>query len=110
MNQDQLEIYQISKRESVVKAMQKIDENGKGILFVVDEEGKIAGSLTDGDIRRWLIRTGNLEAEISEVMHKTPVVIFQTEYEKKNVGIRYPTRGDKDVSFGQRVSEVSRLV
>ena len=43
---------------SIVEAMEKIDVNVRGILFVIDEEKKLIGSITDGDIRRWLISTG----------------------------------------------------
>ena len=45
---------------TIVEAMQKIDITGAGILFIVDMDNRLMGTLTDGDIRRWLIKTGNL--------------------------------------------------
>lgn len=47
-------------------------------LFVSDNNGKIVGSLTDGDIRRGLIAGMSLEAPVSDVMHR------QFIYLKKN--------------------------
>ena len=64
---------------SVVDAMQKIDQNVRGILFVLDEHGALTGCITDGDIRRWLIRTGDLRAEIGQFMNKSPVYISEDE-------------------------------
>lgn len=57
---------------SIVEAMQIIDENAHGILFIADEEKKLLGSLTDGDIRRWLIKTGDLNAKVMHVMNDHP--------------------------------------
>ena len=61
---------------TVVDALQKIDKNAQGILFVVDKEDRLIGSITDGDIRRWLIKTGDLQAEVSSLMNKTPKFLY----------------------------------
>lgn len=55
---------------TVVEAMQKIDRNAKGIIYIVDQNGKLLGSLTDGDLRRWIIRTGNLSGRASQMMRE----------------------------------------
>ena len=52
----------------LVEAMRKIDENAKGILFITDSERHLMGSLTDGDIRRCIIRTGDLQKSAAEAM------------------------------------------
>lgn len=67
---------------SVVEAMEKIDKNAKGILFVVSDSDELIGSLSDGDIRRWLIKTGKMTAEISKCMNMNPKYIFETEISK----------------------------
>ncbi|MBR5422078.1 MAG: NTP transferase domain-containing protein [Lachnospiraceae bacterium] len=48
--------------------MRKIDKNVRGILFITDEDHHLLGSLTDGDIRRCIIRNGNLQQKASEAM------------------------------------------
>ena len=55
---------------SVVEAMQTIDQNARGILFILDAKEKVIGCLSDGDIRRWLIRTGELQANVVGMMNR----------------------------------------
>lgn len=57
---------------TVVDAMSKIDGNGLGILFVVDGGGRLIGCVTDGDIRRWIIKTGDLNATADRYMNRDP--------------------------------------
>ena len=63
----------------IVEAMQKIDRTGSGILFLVDKKGHLIGTLTDGDIRRWLIKTGDLKVMISNIMQNDPVFLFDAD-------------------------------
>lgn len=62
---------------TLVEAMQKIDKGTKGILFIVDEQEKLIGCVTDGDIRRWLIRTADLSVSAKHFMHQNPKFIFK---------------------------------
>ena len=82
MEQIKVKDFIICASESVVYAMKKIDDNASGIVFVVDDEDKLIGSATDGDIRRWLIKTGNLDSEISQVMNCNTITIFENEIDK----------------------------
>lgn len=66
----------------IVEAMEKIDANAHGILFVISGENKLIGAISDGDIRRWLIKTGDLNAEIIELMNKTPKFLHFGNREK----------------------------
>lgn len=79
MKQEELYNFLIAGTATLVEAMQKIDLNTKGILFVTDKEEKLAGVITDGDIRRWLIKTGNLQEEIWRIMNKNPKIIYCKE-------------------------------
>lgn len=51
---------------TVVEVMQKIDANASHILYIVDKQGRLYGSVTDGDIRRWVLRSGSLKATATE--------------------------------------------
>ena len=62
----------------VVDAMEKIEKNLKGILFIINDKGELIGTVTDGDIRRHIVKTGNLQAEISVVMNKKPRALYST--------------------------------
>lgn len=54
---------------ALIDAWKIINENAKGTVFIVDDNKKLLGILTDGDIRRFLISGGRLESGISEVMN-----------------------------------------
>ena len=70
MKSDIIDKFCATQEISVVEAMKKIDNNARGILFIIDEEQKVIGSLTDGDIRRWLIKTGELKKNVLGIMNK----------------------------------------
>lgn len=66
------ESYTISGKCTILDALRKLNElSGKATtLFVTDEQGRLSGTLTDGDIRRALIASENLYAPVCDVMHK----------------------------------------
>jgi dTDP-glucose pyrophosphorylase len=80
-----------TKSFSVVNAMEKIDNNSSGLIFIIDKEERLIGSLTDGDIRRWLISTGNLNAKVDQVMHANVRFLFENERGKAEELMRRET-------------------
>lgn len=64
---------------TILDVMTRIDENARGILFIQDSEGKLLGSVTDGDIRRWIIKAGALNEAIANIMNPNPKYIFEKE-------------------------------
>lgn len=64
--------YTIRQDESIRDALVMLDESTHDwqTLFVVDEDDRMVGTATDGDIRRGLIRGIELTAPIASVMHK----------------------------------------
>lgn len=75
MNENQWNLYLADEHMMLPEAMQKIDDNAKGILFVTDSAGKLCGAVSDGDIRRWILKTGSIVAEISLLMNTDPKYI-----------------------------------
>ncbi|MBB67112.1 CBS domain protein [Alteromonas sp. 76-1] len=57
---------------SLVDAVKKLDHGAKRILVVVDENNVLLGTLTDGDIRRALIKQIDLNSPVSNVMNTKP--------------------------------------
>ncbi|MCI8281748.1 MAG: NTP transferase domain-containing protein [Lachnospiraceae bacterium] len=79
MKSEQLGSFLAVPQTTVVEAMQKIDINAKGILFVVENGTCLTGVITDGDIRRWLIKTGNFQEQISKIMNRSPKLIYRKD-------------------------------
>lgn len=57
---------------TVSEAMQKIDENASGILFLINAHGALEGCITDGDIRRFLLAGGKMTGAAAEAANKNP--------------------------------------
>jgi len=53
-----------------------LDETAEKVLFVVDEDSRLIGALTDGDIRRYLLSGRGLEDSIADAYYKTPTFIL----------------------------------
>lgn len=64
--------YIISQDRNLLEALGQINDIGSGplCLFVVDAEGRMVGTLTDGDSRRSLIRGAKLSDSVSLVMNR----------------------------------------
>ncbi|MBD5304450.1 MAG: CBS domain-containing protein, partial [Bacteroides sp.] len=62
MNTDQLKKHILRAEASVKDALDAINalSGGRMILFVTDADGMILGAVTDGDIRRALLRGVNV--------------------------------------------------
>lgn len=61
----------IDEDETIINAMQQLDKVAKKVLFVVRDGGLVA-AVTDGDIRRWILRKGNLDACVKDVANYHP--------------------------------------
>jgi dTDP-glucose pyrophosphorylase len=67
----------ISSSSTLRQAMQAIDDGRLGIALVVDPEGRLLGTITDGDVRRALLRDDGLEAPATEVMNRRFVAVTE---------------------------------
>lgn len=64
---------------SLAQSMIRINEMTKRILFLVDENNHLLGTLTDGDIRRYILKGGKIENESIEAANRTPVTAGSLE-------------------------------
>lgn len=71
----------INENNSLIEAMEQLDRVAKKVLFVISDHGLVA-ALTDGDIRRWILKKGSLEVEVKEIANYHPK--FLTRKEKDN--------------------------
>lgn len=53
--------YIVSQEASIKEALAKIDSNKKRLCFVVNGNGLLMGSLSDGDVRRHLLKGGSVQ-------------------------------------------------
>ena len=82
MNKIVVDKYIIRTGISITDAMKKINDGVRGVAFVVNDKKELIGSISDGDIRRYLIKAGNTSDSIDNVYNKEPKFLFDTEYNK----------------------------
>ena len=68
---------------SLVDAMKVLRETGFRIVFIHDDDYKIVGVLTDGDIRSAIIDNGNTEAPVVDHMNKDFVFVHENTPKEK---------------------------
>ena len=72
--------YIITPDLPVIKAIERINCNSQGIVYVC-EDGRLAGVVTDGDIRRYILKGGDLQKCVWEMANKSPKYVMSEERE-----------------------------
>lgn len=99
---------------TVSQAMQKIDANASGILFLVDGIGALIGCITDGDIRRYLLSGGAMSGMAIDAANKEPKIAYNFEeakslYHRRNYTV-IPVVNDKGVVIDLYTGNSNRSV
>jgi len=68
MDKAKLRTILISSDTTLKESMQKLNDTAEQILFVIDKDDKLLGTVTDGDIRRGLINGVEFSVKIENVM------------------------------------------
>jgi dTDP-glucose pyrophosphorylase len=71
---DNVKPFLVPQTHSIRQAMEQLEKTEEKIVFVVDAESRLIGSLTDGDIRRWILSDGDLKAQVFHVCNRKPYV------------------------------------
>ena len=58
-------------------AINSLDKTELKICFVIDKNKKLIGSITDGDIRRGLIKNLSVDDKIKRIVNKNPIYVNQ---------------------------------
>ncbi|SIT68389.1 CBS domain-containing protein [Ectothiorhodosinus mongolicus] len=64
----------ILQNASLRDAARNLTESSQRIVLVIDDSWKLIGTVSDGDIRRGLLRGVTLDSDVTEVVHKNPLV------------------------------------
>ena len=72
--EDNVKAFLLPQSHTIRQAMEQLEKTEEKIVFVVDEESRLVGSLTDGDIRRWILSDGDLKAEVHRICNRSPYV------------------------------------
>jgi CMP-N,N'-diacetyllegionaminic acid synthase len=70
-----IRLFFMSKDVTLRAAMQQLEVTEERILFVIDEDRRLFGSVTDGDIRRWILTNDSLEGRAEAICNKHPYAV-----------------------------------
>ncbi|NQT95557.1 MAG: CBS domain-containing protein [Candidatus Omnitrophica bacterium] len=96
MNTSELAKIQIHEEETVKAAMRQMDRVALKILFVVDKDNRLLGTVTNGDFRRWVLAGKKIDEKITDLFNRKPVK-FRDGYDIEEV---------KRVMVGDRIEAV----
>lgn len=71
----------IEKKECIRIALKQLEEIRCKVIYVVEQE-KLIGSISDGDVRRYVLNNGNVDLEVCNIANKSPNYLNHYEREK----------------------------
>ena len=98
----------IPETTSLKEAAKMLDIVVPKVLFVVDNKNRLVGALSDGDIRRWLIKKGSLDDEVVLIMNKNPISL--TVRQKGSANEEISRRGIKAIPILSNTGEVIEII
>lgn len=76
----------ISRGSNIRQALEQLNIlAADAILFVVDEDNKLIGSLTDGDVRRGLLKGCSIDNNVDDILQPNPKYFKKGEYDINKV-------------------------
>lgn len=97
---------QVYEHQSIDVALKKMEKSLIKILFVIDKNKKLIGSITDGDIRRFLIKKKVLKGNVNQFMNKNFSYAFIDSSKKLNNALMKK----KDLKYIPILNKKKRLV
>lgn len=94
-NADQLKHLIIHHCKTIKYCLQILDDGSRPTLFIINENHKLVGTVTDGDIRRALLKGVSIDDVISSAMNSR----FIAAKENENVQIRNLRMRKNDIKF-----------
>ncbi|MDT3698275.1 MAG: nucleotidyltransferase family protein [Thermincola sp.] len=69
----------ITPETPILKAIEIIDRSGLQIALVANENGRLLGTVTDGDVRRAILNHLSLDEAVSAVMNPAPTFVYRKQ-------------------------------
>tara|TARA_B100001175_G_scaffold312528_1_gene318650 strand:+ start:726 stop:1769 length:1044 start_codon:yes stop_codon:yes gene_type:complete len=92
----------LNKDKSVIMAIKKIQNNPIKTLVIVDDKNILIGTITDGDIRRGMLKGYTIKTKINKFVNKNPKKILNEN------SVNYSTK--KNIVLVPRINKNNRLI
>ena len=74
----------ITKNSTIREALKSLNASALGVLLVINEQGKLLGTLTDGDIRRAILSGKSLTDSIEDIYNSKPSVLYEDTFNEQD--------------------------
>ena len=75
----------INPKATIKETMEALNKTAEKVLLVVDDNQTLIGTLTDGDLRRYILKGHNLSGTIKDAFHTNPIFIFQEDFDPDKI-------------------------
>ena len=75
--------YLISNNKNINSALKKINKNKFKTLLVINKSKQLLGSISEGDIRRGILKYNDLSIKINKIYNKNVIVLKKKSDLKK---------------------------
>jgi len=75
----------IQPSATIKEAMEALDKTAEKVLLVVDDDQRLIGALTDGDIRRHILKERDLIGTIQSAYNKNPIFVFKEDFDPEKI-------------------------
>jgi dTDP-glucose pyrophosphorylase len=65
----------LAESVNIGRVVSCLDQTALRIVLIIDEAGALVGTVSDGDIRRGLLKGCTLNSAVDEVVHRNPLVV-----------------------------------
>ena len=81
---------------TIKDALKILDQAETGCAIVVDDKGKLLGTLSDGDLRRSILLNQTISASINTCYNKTPYFLLKDQYSENELRTIF---SDKEINI-----------
>ncbi len=75
----------IKASSTIINALKQIGRSAEKNLVVVDENGKLKGTLSDGDLRRAILNKKKFTDKIFKIYNKKPIFFYKDSFDIKTI-------------------------
>lgn len=107
----------VNEKVSIIETMKIINKSALQFVAVVNQKRQLVGTITDGDIRRGILKGISLNEPVSEIMNRNPIFLKEDmpsayqSYMKFNKMKQLPIVNDQheivDIIFSDYLSEIN---
>lgn len=105
VSKDELNAFFVEPHHSLREVMKKIDHHGHGVAVVVDSTQQFLGLVTDGDIRRAIIKGFGLSTLIDAIMNKSAISLQEGFSRQEVIQLLH----DKDINHLPIVNQERKI-